>query len=72
MTDEKYILDCPHCGDVAGYASTELQGEREDVAPPDEDSVIEEDVFETSSGPVQRVRCPQCGRWVSTDRMRPE
>ncbi len=70
MTDEKWCLDCPHCGKVEGYAPAEREEEQE-TQPEESDSVIEEDVFETTSGPSPRVRCPRCGRWMSADRVGP-
>ena len=68
MPEEKYVLNCPHCGRVEGFFFTGLE---DDEAPPDSDSEIQQQVVRTDCGPAVRVRCPRCGRWVKSDRVGP-
>ena len=68
MTNQRYVLHCPSCGRVPGVAPSEDPDDRADASS---DDVIEEQVFESASGPVTRVRCPRCGRWVSSDLAEP-
>ena len=69
MTGEKYLLDCPDCGQVEGYVPSDF--DEDERAPADPDMIIEEDVVRTSAGPATRVRCPRCGRWIRPDRAHP-
>lgn len=69
MAEEKYVLNCPHCGQVEGFVSVDAQDEAE--LPPDSEMFIEEEVVRTPSGTTTRLRCPRCGRWVKPDRVRP-
>ena len=68
MADEKYVLNCPHCGRVEGFVSAEAD---DDEAPASDDMLIEEDVVRTRSGTSVRVRCPRCGRPATTSSDRP-
>ena len=69
MTGEKYVVDCPDCGPVEGYAPTELDDD--DTGAADPETIIEEEVVRTPKGPARRLRCPRCGRWIPPDRARP-
>lgn len=69
MTTERFVLHCPTCGRVTGLAPTD---DSDDAAGASGDDVIEEDVFESSAGPVTRVRCPKCGRWLNPDLAEPD
>lgn len=71
MADEgKYILDCPHCGEVSVYAEPDIDTDDPSTSF-DPDAVMEEEYVETSAGPTRRCRCPRCGKWVSADRVSP-
>lgn len=69
MADEKYVLNCPHCGPVEGFVSTDFQEQAD--SPPDGEMLIEEDVVRTPAGTTTRVRCPSCGLWIKPDRVGP-
>lgn len=69
MADEKYVLNCPHCGPVEGFVATDLQEQAD--SPPDSETFIEEEVVRTPVGTSSRVRCPRCGRWIKPDQIRP-
>ena len=69
MADEKYVLNCPHCGRVEGFVAAEADDDAE--APASDDMLIEEEVVRTRSGTSVRVRCPRCGRWITPDHARP-
>ena len=66
MMGEKYILDCPKCGRVAGYAPWFFEEDSSAVGDPED--MIEERAFETPTGPAIRVCCPTCGSWIRPDR----
>jgi len=68
MVQEAFILDCPACGEVAGYAGNH-PGDELDIDPAE--GVIEVDELETHQGMAAKVRCPECGRWMAPDRVRP-
>lgn len=59
MALEGYALQCPKCGRVAGYLSSEVDAD--EPLEMDADKVMERAEFETASGPVTRFRCPCCG-----------
>ncbi len=67
--DEKYVVECPHCGKVEGYLPNDMDDR--DVAPGEGDTEIIEQTFEIPHA-TERVQCPQCGRWLSPDRVHPE
>ncbi len=68
MNGEKYVLACPHCGDVEGFVEESSQRE-EDFGNVEEEIVA--DAFETEGQPVSKIRCPVCGRWLSPDHAKP-
>ena len=67
--DEKYVIQCPHCGVIEGYRP--LDSEDVELPPGSEDLVVEDEVFETPEGPRTRVRCPRCGQWLKEDSAHP-
>ena len=67
--DERYVLNCPHCGQVEGYVPDAFDVDGPGAAASDD--VIEEEVVATPAGPATRIRCPRCGRWLRPDRARP-
>jgi hypothetical protein len=69
VADQRYVLHCPHCGRVPGVAPV---ADPDDTSDASSDDVIDEQTFESSGGPVTRVRCPRCGRWVNSDLAEPE
>ncbi len=69
MTGERFVLHCPTCGKVSGVAPTTDPDDIDDVSSED---AIAEEVFESEAGPVSRVRCPRCGRWLNPDLAEPE
>ncbi len=69
MSEEVYILLCPECGRVEGFAP-DAEEDHEETAPA-VDEVIDEEVVNTPSGPTVRIRCPQCGLWIKPDHARP-
>ena len=69
MNDEKYVLNCPHCGRVEGFLPG-LQS-ADDDAPPEAEMQIEQNVVRTRHGSATRFRCPRCGRWLQSDAARP-
>jgi hypothetical protein len=68
MSEERYILECPHCGRVEGYV--DMEDDEEGDAALADSAIVEEEV-QTREGPAMRVRCPRCGRWTRPDRARP-
>lgn len=68
MVQEAFILDCPACGEVAGYNGNR-PGDELDAGPAE--GVIEVDELEARHGMAAKVRCPECGRWMAPDRVRP-
>jgi ribosomal protein S27AE len=72
MTGDKYILDCPRCGKVEGFAPVEVEEEDRDLGPETADTTIEQEEFEQPGHlPTTRLRCPRCGTWVPADRATP-
>ncbi len=69
MTGEKYILDCPNCGHVTGYAPSTNEDNQTDTTSPE--NLIESQALMTSTGPAERIRCPICSLWVEPDRAIP-
>jgi len=68
MPLDVYRLERPHCGWVEGDSATQV-GDADVTV--DADSLIEEQEFSSPAGPVPKCRCPQCGTWVSADRVEP-
>lgn len=69
MTSERFVLHCPNCGQVPGVSPSDDPDDVDDVSS---DDVIDEEVFESEAGPVARLRCPRCGRWVNPDLAEPD
>jgi predicted RNA-binding Zn-ribbon protein involved in translation (DUF1610 family) len=69
MTEEKYILNCPDCGQVEGFVGDLNPDEEDDL--PQAEMTIEQRTVLTPTGPETRLRCPACGRWLQGDRARP-
>ena len=71
MQGEIFIINCPRCGPVEGYAPTD-----EDAVEPamgDEEVVADEQEFFARDGvPVHKIRCPRCGGWVEPERTKAE
>ena len=68
MSGDRYILDCPKCGRVEGFAPGD---DDYDEGGAEAEAVIDVDVIPTADGPATRVRCPVCGLWLRADRARP-
>jgi len=69
MIGEKFIIDCPRCGRVEGFIPD--MDEDLNSTPGDADTDIEEQEFTQEGHPMRRIRCPQCGNWLTGDRSRP-
>ncbi|MGC9455359.1 MAG: hypothetical protein ACP5HU_10920 [Phycisphaerae bacterium] len=69
MPTQRFVLHCPTCGRVTVTAPAV---DPDDIDGTSDDDVLEEQEFETPAGPVTRVRCPRCGRWLSTDLAEPD
>ena len=71
MQGEIFIINCPRCGRLEGYAPTE-----EDTLEPalgDEDAAADEQEFFARDGHlVHKIRCPRCGGWVEPERTKAE
>lgn len=68
---EKYVIQCPKCGPVEGYASLDSDYDESECGPGDADLEIVEEVFDSAGHPVHKVQCPQCGTWLAADRAVP-
>ena len=67
MQGELFIIDCPRCGRIEGYAPAE----EDDVDPAvgDEDESADEvEFFDRDGKPIHKIRCPRCGGWVQPER----
>ena len=69
MQGELYIVNCPQCGKVEGYAPTSVEGRDTGMS---QERLIEEETVETPEGTTVRIRCPKCGGWLPADRSVPE
>ena len=67
MSGDRYVLDCPRCGRVEGFAPNDDY----DEGGAESEAAIDIEVIRTADGPATRVRCPVCGLWVAADRARP-
>ena len=68
MPGEKYLVNCPTCGPVEGYLTSDFEEEDDAL---EADVAIEEATVQAAHGATSRVRCPRCGKWLPADRVSP-